>query len=342
MAKIKKVKNVHIPKPSFKEWFIENALIVVIILMVIYTAYSANNFLSFNNLKNILANVSVRFIIALGISGPLIIRGTDLSAGRIVGITAVVSAVFLQRADASSGVLYPSIAGSPIVIALLAALGVGLLFGFINGMVISRLNVPPFIATLGTQIAIYGLNMMVSKNAPIGSLNQAYTRFGAQGFKFGQLQIPYLTIIAIAAGIFMLILYRHTIYGKQMYAIGGNEIAAEVSGVNTKRSKLLIYCLAGLMYALAGFLLTAKTGSAAVSAGTGYELEAIAAATIGGVSTSGGVGTVPGVLIGVLVFELLKTCLQFLGITPEMTNVFQGLVIVIAVALDIRKTMRKK
>lgn len=329
------------PKRSIKEQIIENALIVVIILMVIYTAFSANNFLSFNNLKNILSNVSVRFIIALGISGPLIIRGTDLSAGRIVGITSVVTAIFLQRPDAP-GVMYPAFAGSHILIALGAALAVGLLFGAINGLVISRLNVPPFIATLGTQIAIYGLNMILSKNAPIGSLNNDFARFGAQGMKIGQLNIPYLTIIAVFAAIFMYILYRYTVYGKQMYAIGGNEIAAEVSGVNTAKSKLLIYCLAGTMYAIAGFLLTAKTGSAAVTAGTGYELEAIAAATIGGVSTSGGVGTVPGILMGVLVFELLKTCLQFLGITPEMTNVFQGIVIVAAVALDIRKTMRKK
>ena len=337
-----KVKNVIKPKRSFMDWMIENALIMVIILMVIYTAYSANNFLSFHNLKNILANVSVRFIIALGISGPLITRGTDLSAGRIVGITAVVTAVFLQRPDASSGIMYPAIAGSPIIVALLAALAVGLFFGCINGLVISKLYVPPFIATLGTQIAIYGLNMILSKNAPIGSLNQNFTKFGALGFRVCQIQIPYLTFIALAMGIFMYILYRYTVYGKQMYAIGGNELAAEVSGVNTSRSKLTIYCLAGLLYALAGFLLTAKTGSAAVTAGTGYELEAIAAATIGGVSTAGGVGSVTGILIGVLVFELLKTCLQFLGITPEMTNVFQGIVIVAAVALDIRKTMRKK
>ena len=137
-------------------------------------------------------------------------------------------------------------------------------------------------------------------------------------------------------------LYRFTLYGKHMYAIGGNEIAAEVSGVNTTKSKIVIFTLAGALYGLAGFLLTAKTGSAAVSAGTGYELEAIAAATIGGVSTAGGVGKVTGILVGVLVFELLKTCLQFLGITPEMTNVFQGLVIVVAVALDIRKTMRRR
>lgn len=329
------------PKRTVKDWLIENALTVVIILMVIYTAFSANNFVSFNNLKNILSNVSVRFIIALGVSGCLIIRGTDLSAGRIVGITSVVTAVFLQRPDAS-GVLYGNIAGTPIPIALAVAVAVGVGFGLINGLVIAKLHVPPFIATLGTQIAIYGLNMMLSKNTPIGSLNTTFSIFGAQGIRVGGLQIPYLTFIALFVGVFMYILYRYTIYGKQMYAIGGNEVAAEVSGVNTERSKILIYSLAGLLYGVAGFILTAKTGSAAVTAGTGYELEAIAAATIGGVSTSGGVGTVPGILIGVLVFELLKTCLQFLGITPEMTNVFQGIVIVVAVALDIRKTMRKK
>lgn len=329
------------PKKSLKEWMIENALVVVIILMVIYTAFSANNFLSFNNLKNIMSNVSVRFIIALGISGPLIIRGTDLSAGRIVGLTAVVTAIFLQRPDAP-GVMYPAVAGSPIIVAALAALSVGLVFGLINGLIISKLYVPPFIATLGTQIAIYGLNMILSKNTPIGSLHSGFTRFGALGINVMGVQIPYIAFISAVIGVFMFILYRYTIYGKEMYAIGGNEVAAEVSGVNTGKSKILIYSLAGLLYGLAGILLTAKTGSAAVTAGTGYELEAIAAATIGGVSTSGGVGTVPGVLVGVLVFELLKTCLQFLGISPEMTNVFQGIVIVAAVALDIRKTMNSR
>lgn len=341
MSEVQAPKEVIKPKFTLKDWLIENALIVVIILMVIYTAFSANNFLSFNNFKNILSNVSVRFIIALGISGPLIIRGTDLSAGRIVGITSVTAAVFLQRPDAA-GVLYPAVAGSPILGALAAAIGVGLVFGLINGLIIAKLHVPPFIATLGTQIAIYGLNMSLSQNVPIGSLNQSYSRFGAQGFNFGELQIPYLAVIAVVVGIFMFILYRYTVYGKQMYAIGGNEVAAEVSGVNTSKMKILIYVLAGILYGAAGFLLTAKTGSAAVTAGTGYELEAIASATIGGVSTSGGVGTVPGILVGVLVFELLKTSLQFLGISPEMTNVFQGIVIVVAVALDIRKTMRKK
>lgn len=328
-------------KSGIKEWLIENALVVVILAMVIYTGATASNFISFYNLKNIMANISVRFVIALGVSGCLIIRGTDLSAGRVVGITAVLTGIMLQRSDAPN-VLYPNLAGSSILVTLLAACALGALFGFINGCIVAFLNVPPFIATLGTQIAIYGLNMMLSKNQPIGALNQGFTDFGAQGLTLGPVVIPWVFFVALLVGIVMFVLYRMTTYGKYMYALGGNEEAAEVSGVNTTRQKLIIFTIAGLLYGLAGFLLTAKTGSAAVSAGTGYELEGIAAATIGGVSTAGGVGTVPGILIGVTVFELLKTCLQFLGITPEMTNVFQGTVIVIAVALDIRKTMRKK
>ena len=131
-------------------------------------------------------------------------------------------------------------------------------------------------------------------------------------------------------------------HGKYMYAIGGNEIAAEVSGVNTVVSKILIYVTAGFMYALAGFLLAGKAGGATSALGTGYELEAIAGCTIGGVSTTGGIGTVSGILVGVLVFELLKIVLQFLGVNPYYNYIVQGLVIVVAVALDIRKYVRKK
>jgi len=127
-----------------------------------------------------------------------------------------------------------------------------------------------------------------------------------------------------------------------MYAIGGNEVAAEVSGVNTTRTLIRIYTTAGIMYAIAGYLLAAKSGGASASMGQGYELEAIAGCTIGGVSTTGGIGTVPGILVGVLVFELLKIILQFLGVNPYYNYVVQGLVIVLAVSLDIRKYIAKK
>ena len=149
-------------------------------------------------------------------------------------------------------------------------------------------------------------------------------------------------IIAAISGVFFWLLYNKTTHGKYMYAIGGNESAAEVSGVNTVRSKMIIYTLAGVMYGLAGYLLAGKSGGASSGLGMGYELEAIAGATIGGVSTTGGIGTVPGILVGVLVFELLKIVLQFLGVNPYYNYIVQGVVIIVAVALDIRKYLAKK
>ena len=158
----------------------------------------------------------------------------------------------------------------------------------------------------------------------------------------GIVSIPYLFIIALAIGAYMWFLFNKTRYGKYMYALGGNEAAAEVSGINTNSVKLRIYTLAAFMYGLAGFLLTARAGGASTGLGAGYELEAIAACTIGGVSTTGGVGKVSGILIGVLVFELLKSALQFMNVNPNYQYVVQGLVIVVAVAFDIRKYIAKK
>ena len=172
----------------------------------------------------------------------------------------------------------------------------------------------------------------------MGGYKQSYTNVANGSF----FVIPYLALIALAVGIFMWFLYNKTRHGKYMYAIGGNESAAQVAGVNVTASLIRIYVLAGCMYALAGFLVGAKAGGASTATGMGYELEAIAACTIGGVSANGGVGSVGGILVGVLVFEILKICLQFLGVDPAYTYIAQGLVIIIAVALDLRKYLAKK
>ena len=148
--------------------------------------------------------------------------------------------------------------------------------------------------------------------------------------------------VGLVFGLIFWVIYNKMRHGKYMYSIGGNDVAAEVSGVNTTRTLMRIYATAGIMYAIAGYLLAAKSGGASASMGQGYELEAIAGCTIGGVSTTGGIGTVPGILVGVLVFELLKIILQFLGVNPYYNYVVQGLVIVLAVSLDIRKYIAKK
>lgn len=324
-------------KYDLKEFLTDYALIIVVILMIIFTGVTRKNFLSLNNLSNLMANVSVRFIIALGVSGCLIIKGTDLSAGRIVGLSALITGTMVQNADYPSK-FFENLPDMPVFVPLLIVLGVCALFGLINGLIVAYLHVPPFLATLGTQIMIYGINMLYSQNKPIGYFKRSFIKIGQGKIFF----IPYLAIIATVVGLIMWVLFNKTRHGKYMYAIGGNEAAAEVSGVNVEKSKIKIYTLAGFLYGLAGYLLTAKTGSVGPGVGQGYELEAIASATIGGVSTSGGQGTIPGILLGVFVFELLKIALSFLGVSPDMTNVIQGIVIVIAVALDVRKTLVRR
>ena len=201
-----------------------------------------------------------------------------------------------------------------IGLVFIIVVAIGLCWGLLNGFIVTKLHVPPFIATLGTQTIIYGISLVISDAQPIGGFQKIYTslingRIGdVKGF-----HLPYLLFVA-----------------------------AEVSGVNTTKTLMRIYATAGIMYAIAGYLLAAKSGGASASMGQGYELEAIAGCTIGGVSTTGGIGTVPGILIGVLVFELLKIILQFLGVNPYYNYVVQGLVIVLAVSLDIRKYIAKK
>ena len=333
-------------KQSFgkKLWKVikENPIAMLLLVAAVVVGCFKDNFFSWGNLGNLVSNTAVRFLIALGVSGCLITKGTDLSAGRQVGLAACLSGILCQRGD-YTGRLWKSVPEMNIFLVLLIVLAVGALWGLLNGIVITKLHVPPFIATLGTQTIIYGICLVISDAQPIGGFQKIYTSLitGRIGDPKG-FYLPYLLFVALIFGVLFWFIYNKTRHGKYMYAIGGNEIAAEVSGVNTTRTLNSIYIIAGIMYALAGYLLAAKSGGASASMGNGYELEAIAGCTIGGVSTTGGIGTVPGILVGVLVFEVLKIILQFLGVNPYYNYVVQGLVIVIAVALDIRKYIAKK
>ncbi len=337
--------------------FLENnAIILLMVLVAVFVGIARPTFVSFANIRNLAMNTSVRFVIALGVSGCLITKGTDLSAGRVVGLAACLSATLLQKADYSAKVL-KNVGELNILLVLGAVVFICAFVGFLNGAVISWLKVPPFLSSLGMQTLVYGICLVLTGAQPIGGLRSNYTHISSgqlkdmvgaiigkplTGFFASVLSIPYLFLIALGLGLFMWFLYNKTKHGKYMYAIGGNENAAEVSGVNTSKTKILIYMLAASLYAVAGFLLAAKAGGASVNTGMGYELEAIAACTIGGVSTNGGVGRVSGILIGVLLFELLKISLLFMGVETSYTYIVQGLVIIIAVALDLRKYLAKR
>ena len=318
-----------------------NPIVFLLLIAAIVVGILKDNFFSWANMGNLMSNTAVRFLIALGVSGCLITKGTDLSAGRQVGFASVVAGILCQRGD-YTGRLWKWAPEMNIWLVFLIVVALGLVWGLINGLIVTKLHVPPFIATLGTQTIIYGISLVISDAQPIGGFQKVYTQLingrigNVRGF-----HLPYLFFVALVFGLIFWFIYNKMRHGKYMYAIGGNDVAAEVSGVNTTRTLIRIYTTAGIMYAIAGYLLAAKSGGASASLGQGYELEAIAGCTIGGVSTTGGIGTVPGILVGVLVFELLKIILQFLGVNPYYNYVVQGLVIVLAVSLDIRKYIAK-
>ena len=331
---------INITKESVTNFILNNAVILMLVLASIAVGIMRPSFFSEYNAKNLISNTAVRFIIALGVSGTLIAKGTDLSAGRAVGLAACLSATFLQRFD-YTGKVYPNIGEIHILLVLLGVVLVAMMFGTLNGIVIAYLKVPPFIATLGMQTIIYGICLVFTGAQPIGGLRSDYTDI-ASGSLFNITWLPYLGLIAAICGVIIWFVYNKTSHGKYMYAIGGNESAAEVSGINTKATKLIIFATAGLLYGITGFLVGAKAGGTSVNAGFGYELEAIAGCTIGGVSTNGGVGRVSGILVGVLVFELLKIAMMFMGVEPSYTYIVQGIVIVTAVAIDMRKYAARK
>lgn len=325
-------------KFSIKDFLIQNALIIVMLLLGVFATVRNLNFVSVANIKNMGINIAPRFLIALGVSGCLITRGTDLSAGRMAGLGACIAGTLLQSSGYSQK-FFPNMGDMNIFLVLLIAMAVCGCFGLISGLVISYLKVPPFITTLGIQTIVYGVCLLYTGAIPLGGYRKDYTAL-ASGISLGP--IPLFVIIAAVVALFMWFLYNKTKHGKYMYAIGGNETAAEVSGVNVKKTLIIIYTLAAMLYAAAGFLLGAKGGGAGVNTGQGYELEAIASCTIGGVSTTGGIGSITGILAGVIVFEILKSAMQFMQVDTSIQYIVQGFVIIAAVALDLRKYLAKK
>lgn len=325
----------------------QNMIYIVLVVLIISIALKNPDFLSFRILHDILLQSSTRAIIALGAGIILITGGTDLSAGRVVGLTAVLSASLLQNQDYARR-FFPHMGEIPLIIPILIAIIAGLLVGLINGFIVSKLSVPPFIATLGTMVAVYGINsiyfdMKPNQSQPIGDLRDDFTNIGS-GFigKSGPYSIPYIVIIAVIIAIIVWVIFNKTKLGKNMYAIGGNIQAAKVSGINVSKNLMTIYAFAGGLYGLAGVLEAARTGGATNNYGNMYELDAIAACVVGGVSTSGGIGTVPGIMAGVLIFGVINYGLTFIGVSPYWQLIIKGLIIVIAVSFDIRKYLVKK
>jgi methyl-galactoside transport system permease protein len=327
---------------TLKELANKYAIVVVLALLVIGIGIVESSFLQIDNLGNILRISSVRVIIALGVGGILITRGTDLSAGRTVGLCACIAASLMQRPDYASK-MFPDLPYLPLLVPVLAALAAGFLVGLLNGLVVAYIKVPPFITTLGTMVIVYGAcSLYVDRPPrgamPIGGLREDFTSLGTGSWG----GVPKLIVIASVVLLLYWVILNMTRFGKNIYAIGGNPDAAKVAGVNVKANLILVYILGGVLYGLAGVLLAARSGGATNNYGNMYELDAIAAAVIGGVSTSGGVGKVWGMVTGVLIFQVLDNGLVVLGVSPYWQQIVKGIIIIAAVGIDIRKYVTKR
>ncbi|WP_035172199.1 galactose/methyl galactoside ABC transporter permease MglC [Caldanaerobius polysaccharolyticus] len=322
---------------DLREFINKNAIYLVLIGLILGIGFLDKSFLSIANLRNVLIIASVRVIIALGEGGILITRGVDLSAGRVVGLTACIAASLLQRPDYAYK-MFKSLPYMPVFVPILLVILIGLIIGVINGMITAYLKIPPFIATLGMMVIAYGVASIYTNAQPIGGLRDDFMNLASGSVFF----IPNIVMIALIVSILIWFILNKTRLGKYIYAIGGNPNAAEVSGVDVNRTLITVYGLGGALYGLAGALLAARTGGATNNYGLMYELDAIAAATIGGVSTSGGIGKVSGIITGVLIFEVLNNGLVILGLSAYWQQVVKGIIIIAAIAFDIRKYLAKR
>jgi methyl-galactoside transport system permease protein len=324
----------------------DNAIYSVLVVLVLVIAAIEPSFLSITCLRDILVQSSTRVIIALGASFAILTAGADLSSGKMVGFAAVISASMLQAPDYLR-LFYPKLPQLPLLVPILLAVLACTAFGLLNGWLIARFGVAPFIATLGTMVGIYGVNsiyfnMEPNSSQPIGGLREDFTALGTGAIGSGPYSLPYIVVFALIVALGMWVLMNKTAFGKNTYAIGGNVNAARVSGINVERTTIIMYAIAGSLYGLAGVLEAARTGGATNNYGNMYELDAIAACVVGGVSVAGGVGTVAGILAGVLIFGVINYGLTFVNLDPYWQLIIKGAIIVSAVAFDIRKTVRKR
>lgn len=336
------------PKTPLGPMLINNALYIILGLMLISMVAYKPDFLQFSNFVNILKQASTRAILALGAAGLIVLAGTDLSAGRIVGICAAISASLLQSIEYGSR-FWPALPELPVIVPLLLSILVAVAFSLINGFGVAYLKMHAFIISLGTQMIAYGVNVyyiteVQARPQSISTLDERYLQ-SVQGNLnlFGwDTGLPLLIFYMIICTLVMYLVWNHTKLGKNMFAIGGNMEAASVSGVNVPMNIMMIYLMAGILYGIASFLEAGRIQTVNTETGLNYDLDAISGCVIGGVSFSGGVGTIPGVILGVIILQTINYCLNYLSVSNAFQFIIKGLIIILAVSIDVRKYIEKK
>lgn len=292
---------------------------VALLIIAVALSIVSRDFLTVDNLLNVMRQASINALIAFGMTLVILLGGIDLSAGSVLALSSVIIATLLS-------------AGTPAIVATLAGLVAGGLMGFANGLVISKGKVAPFIATLGSMTVLRGLALVVSNGSPISSFNSDFFSLLGGGYVARLVPIP-VVLMLVMFGVFWVLL-RKTVFGRHIYATGGNAESAKLSGVKVDRIQLWVYTIAGVMSALAGVVLTSRLNSAQPTAGTGYELDAIAAVVLGGTSLTGGRGWIFGTLVGALLIGVLNNGLNLLDVSSFYQQVIKGIVILLAVLID--------
>jgi ribose/xylose/arabinose/galactoside ABC-type transport system permease subunit len=291
-------------------------------------------------LSIIILQVSVIGIIAVGVTQVIITAGVDLSSGSVVGLAAMVAASLAQT-SLNPRAVYPSLTDISPIWAILAGLGVGLLAGSVNGFLIARTKIPPFIATLGMMVSARGLAKWYTLGQPVALLDDSFTWLGKSFNIFG-FPLPLPVIIFLLVAVIFHIALGYTRYGKFTYAIGANPQAARVSGINIGSHLIKVYAIAGLLSGLAGVMTAARAASGQPGMGVAYELDAIAAAVIGGTSLSGGVGRITGTVIGTIILGVLTSGFTFLKVGAYYQEIIKGIIIVAAVIIDQHRQNKRK
>ena len=334
-------------KTFWKEFFINNALYILLIIAIIYTYTQNHKFLGTSSIVSIISLSAANLPIACGIAGCIVLTGTDLSAGRVVGLTACISASLLQAVTYASK-MFPNLPVIPIPLVILLVILVGGIVGYVNGFCVAKFKLHPFIVTLATQLIVYGallMYIMINGNngQPLSGLDVSFKNFVTGSFlSIGGVAIPNYVWYGLIVVALMWFIWNKTTFGKNMFAVGSNPEAANVSGVDVVKTTILVHMLAGMMYGVTGFIEAARIGSNSAATGLNYECDAIAACVIGGVSFVGGTGTIGGVVVGVFLLRIIFVALNFLSIDANLQYIIKGLIILVACAIDMRKYLVRK
>jgi ribose transport system permease protein len=311
-----------------KELLKKSQSLIALFLMCLVISLLSDKFMTGTNLWNVLRQISVNVCISVGMTLVIITAGIDLSVGSVLAFSSAVGVGLLKTGVECQS--FDTFMGFTVLGSVLLTLLIGLLLGLFNGWVITKFSLPPFVATLAMLTIARGLTMLYTEGIPISNLGASYEFIGS-GWLLG---IPVPVWISAIVVLLLLFITQKTSFGRHIYAIGGNEKAALLSGVKVDKIKWLVYGISGITAAIGGVLVSSRLNSAQPNAGTSYELDSIAAVVIGGTSLSGGVGTITGTVIGAAIIGVLNNGLVLLNVSPFWQQVVKGLVILLAVIID--------